>query len=56
MFISPAKAVTVAGTNANNKPRKLFLEEEASRAAGQPPLLGGMVPAELSPALWVQAA
>lgn len=56
MFISPAKTTTGAGAGANNKPRKLFLEEEAGRAAGRPALLGGMVPVELSPALWVQAA
>ncbi|KAL4458313.1 hypothetical protein ABPG75_013178 [Micractinium tetrahymenae] len=56
MFISPAKPVSANGAGANNKPRKLFLEEEAGRAGGHPSLLGGMAPAELSPALWVQAA
>lgn len=53
MFISPAKPAAAAGA-INNKPRKLFSEEEAG-SAGRQPLLGGMA-AELSPALWVQAA
>lgn len=50
MFVSPAK--NAQGTAPANKPRKLFLEEEAKAgSAGRPAL-----PAELSPAMWVQAA
>ena len=51
MFISPAK--TAGAAAAANKPRKLFVEEAAR------PLPAGKLadlPADLSPALWVQAA
>lgn len=51
MFVSPAKGG--AGGAPVNKPRKLFLEEEAAKAGGErPAALGDALP----PALWVQAA
>lgn len=51
MFISPAK--TAGAAAAAHKPRKLFAEE-----AARPVPAGKMadVPADLFPALWVQAA
>lgn len=60
MFVSPAKAANAHA--AANKPRKLFLDEEAGKGAegGRPSLCDpqlALLPAELqSPALWVQAA
>lgn len=49
MFVSPAKGG--AGGAPVNKPRKLFLEEEA-KAGGERPALGDPLP----PSMWVQAA
>jgi hypothetical protein len=56
MFISPAK--TSHAVAAGNKPRKLFLEDAAKPVGSlERPALGmGNLPADLSPALWVQAA
>ena len=54
MFVSPAKGA--AGGRADNKPRKLFLEEEGGKGAAAGPRPPLALPADLSPALWVQAA
>jgi hypothetical protein len=58
MFVSPNKqALELAAHTANNKPRKLFLEESGKLADGMRPGLAapGNLPAELA-SLWMQAA